>query len=429
MNQSIEQINKEKAKKGLENLMNLTIEDLDVANDYSEEIYKKLGYGGFKGYGAEPPEVELNKLAQAVYKGRNDIPGYELLESIPTIGVYKKIADNTLVIAVRGSADTQDWITNAQLPFNNLTNTQRYKTDKEYVMNAIAKYGQGNDIYITAHSLGGVIADQLKKDFEQIKSGTSFNPAFQAKDLLNSDESKVKRKYTAEDPLGIVGRFLKGAEVEAPKKNETSLFQKGLNYLSPVSSAYDFLGRKLKGHKLTEFESREGGKISEEPGDPIIPEESIMDILLSLIEHLPVESSALLFNIFGEDFDKLDDLKIVVKNLPKLTNDLFNNSLETPYSVKLLDLIYDLYITSYIGSVVEIKKNKYDGITLSNINKLKEKIGDLKHIIIQKIRKNSTESPNQPNNIPSFDSIIRWVNKESIVSGAGKKRTKKTLVY
>jgi hypothetical protein len=261
MNPNIEKINKEKAIKAKKNLMNLTIEDLEFANEYSRQVYSRVGGGHTKvnGYGIEPPEVELNKLAQAVYKGRNDIQGYELLESSPTIGIYKKIADNTLVISVRGSADTQDWITNAQLPFNNLTNTQRYKTDKEYVMNAIAKYGKGNDIYITAHSLGGVIADQLKKDFEDIKSGTSFNPAFQAKDLFNSDESTVKRKYTAEDPLGMLGRYLKGAEVEAPKKNETSLLQKGLNYLSPVSSAYDFFGRKLKGHKLTEFESRKGG--------------------------------------------------------------------------------------------------------------------------------------------------------------------------
>jgi hypothetical protein len=209
------------------------------------------------GRGDEPPESDLNRLAQAVYKGRNDVNGYDLLEAIPTISVYKKIADNTVVIAVRGSADLQDWQTNAQLPINNLVNTTRYQTDKEFVMNALQKYGKGNDVYITGHSLGGMVAEQLKRDFEQIKSGITFNPAFESKDLLNREESTVKRRYTAEDPLGIVGRNIKGAEVEDNRNYLEKKKDDLLNYLNPFQSS--FIGRKLKGHKLTEFESRKGG--------------------------------------------------------------------------------------------------------------------------------------------------------------------------
>jgi dienelactone hydrolase len=257
MNPSIEQINKEKAIKARKNLMNLTIEDLEFANEYSRQVYDRVGNGNTKGYGAEPPENDLNLLSQAVYKGRNDIPGYQLLEAIPTIGIYKQIASNTIVIAVRGSADLQDWKTNAQLPFNNLVNTSRYKTDKEFVMNAIQKYGDGNDVYITGHSLGGQVAEQLKRDFEQIKSGVTFNPAFESKDLLNLEESTVKRRYTAEDPLGILGRNIKGAEVEDKRNLLEKKKDDLMNYLNPFQPS--FLSRKLKGHKLTEFESRKKG--------------------------------------------------------------------------------------------------------------------------------------------------------------------------
>ena len=204
-----------------------------------------------KGRGDEPPENELNKLSQAVYSDKNDVTGYQLLESIPTIGIYKKIADNTIVIVVRGSADLQDWITNAQLPFNNLVNTARYRTDKQYVMNAIQKYGEGNDIYITGHSLGGVVAEQLKRDFEQIRSGKTFNPAFQTQDLFNRNDSTVKRKYTYDDPLGVLGRYLKGAEVE----DDRNILQKTYDFLIP-RNYYKY----LKGHNLQSFQSGKGKK-------------------------------------------------------------------------------------------------------------------------------------------------------------------------
>ena len=227
----------------------------------AEKARYKLIYGIKSGSGELPPENDLNKLSQAVYKGRNDIPGYQLLEATPTIGIYKQIASNTIVIAVRGSADLQDWKTNAQLPFNNLVNTSRYKTDKEFVMNAIQKYGQGNDVYITGHSLGGMVAEQLKRDFDQIKSGITFNPAFESQDLFNREESTVKRRYTKEDPLGILGRNIKGAEVEDNRNNLQKAYDNTIGLLNPFQGSY--IGRKLKGHKLTEFESRKkGGKVA-----------------------------------------------------------------------------------------------------------------------------------------------------------------------
>jgi hypothetical protein len=198
-----------------------------------------------RGSGAMPPEKDLNQLERGTYKQNLQVTGYEILTRSPTIIFYKSITDNTVIIAVRGSADTRDWLqTNTLLPFGGLTGTARYKEDKKFVGDNIGKYSNGNDIYVVGHSLGGVIADQLRRDFPIIKGGFTFNPAFQPQDYFR--ESKVDRKYTSRDPLGLLGRFLPGAKVE----NKETFLQR----LMPTS----ILGRK-DAHMLNAFESGKTG--------------------------------------------------------------------------------------------------------------------------------------------------------------------------
>jgi len=199
-----------------------------------------------KGRGPMPPESDLNKMEYGSYKENLEIPGYEVLAKSPTIVFYKRIADNTVIIAVRGSADSRDWLgTNTLLPFNALTWSARYKEDKKFVADNLPKYSQGNDVYVVGHSLGGAIADQLQKDFPIIKGGLSFNPAYQPLDFLK--KSKVERKYNSRDPLGLLGRFLPGAKVE----NNEGFLQS----LLPTT----LLGRK-DAHMLTAFESGKDNK-------------------------------------------------------------------------------------------------------------------------------------------------------------------------
>jgi len=202
------------------------------------------------GAGAEPDERDFNQLAKGAYDG--SVPSnYQLIDQSPTIKIYKKNDDNTIIISVRGSADLRDWKTNfTALPFNRLNKSDRYIEDRNFVGNAIQKYSNGNDIYITAHSLGGAVADQLQKDFPQIKSGLSFNPAYQASDFFNPQETTIKRKYHQDDVLGMLGRYLPQSTVET---------QKPKNFIEKVIGKTPSIFDRLKGHLLNAFESSKTG--------------------------------------------------------------------------------------------------------------------------------------------------------------------------
>jgi hypothetical protein len=210
-------------------------------------ILDELIGSGKMGKGAMPPEKDLNKLEKGTYKTNFEVPGYQILAKSPTVIFYKRITDNTVVIAVRGSSDKRDWLqTNTMLPFGRLTTTSRYKEDKKFVADNLAKFAEGNDVYIVGHSLGGAIANQLQIDFPIIQGGITFNPAFQPMDFLN--KSKIQRKYTSGDPLGKLGRYLPGSVVE----DDSSLLDR---FLPSV-------GLMGKSHRLDSFQSGQEGGIS-----------------------------------------------------------------------------------------------------------------------------------------------------------------------
>ena len=208
-------------------------------------ILDELIGSGKMGKGAMPPEKDLNKLEKGTYKTKYEVPGYQILAKSPTVIFYKRIVDNTVVIAVRGSSDKRDWLqTNTMLPFGRLTTTSRYKEDKKFVADNLAKFSQGNDVYIVGHSLGGAIANQLQIDFPIIQGGITFNPAFQPMDFLN--KSKIQRKYTSGDPLGKLGRYLPGSMVEDDS-----------SFLDRFIPSVGLMG---KSHQLSSFQSgQEGG--------------------------------------------------------------------------------------------------------------------------------------------------------------------------
>jgi hypothetical protein len=178
----------------------------------------------------EPSDKDYRRMAKGAYSG-TPVKGYEIVTQSPTIKIYKKPDSDDLVVSARGSYDLRDWKTNLTLPFNGLASSDRYKEDKAFVTGALEKYGKGKKVYVTGHSLGGAVAEQLKKDIPDIKKGKTYNPAFQGSDFFSRKDSSVKREYGSGDALGYFGRYLPGAKVRDTK---TSYANQAVSAANPV---------------------------------------------------------------------------------------------------------------------------------------------------------------------------------------------------
>ena len=178
----------------------------------------------------EPRDKDYRRMAQSAYSGK-PVKGYEIVSQSPTIKIFEKPGTDELIVSARGSKDLRDWKTNITLPFNGLASSDRYKEDKAFVKDALEKYGKDKKVYITGHSLGGAVAEQLKKDFPVIKKGKTYNPAFQGSDFFSHKKSPVERVYGSGDILGVFGRHLPGATVNESKR---SIANEAVSGASPV---------------------------------------------------------------------------------------------------------------------------------------------------------------------------------------------------
>lgn len=207
----------------------------------------ELAYEG----GEMPPEKMFFKTAEESYSAtpQSALDGFSLVVSTPTLKAYLK--DKTLLIGLRGTKlnDKRDLVADVKLPFNLLKGTDRYKTDKATFEAIVKRYPpQDYEYYISGHSLGGAIDNQLKYDFPFIKNAVEYNPAFQAKDLFWSQKPEIKRIYTDKDGLYNLGGKLFRNNKVIPAKSATGV------------SAID----AISGHILSNFGDlyKGGGKIS-----------------------------------------------------------------------------------------------------------------------------------------------------------------------
>jgi len=246
-----------------------------------KDVLKQSGAFGFGG--EMPPEKLFFKTAEASYKEAppNELDGFTLVVSTPTLKAYLK--DKTLLIGLRGTkiTDKKDIIADIKLPLNLLKGTDRYKKDKETLQAITKRYPpQDYEYYISGHSLGGAIDNQLKYDFPFIKNAVEYNPAFQSKDLIWSQGRDIKRLYTDKDGLYNLGGKLFVNKQVIPAKSSTGL--------SPIDA--------ISGHILSNFADIYNVSGGGQTASKIAGEINRYDVFLALIWALEKVKSSMSSN-------------------------------------------------------------------------------------------------------------------------------------
>jgi hypothetical protein len=210
--------------------------------------------------GAVPPRSDLQQMARQAYKEKpelqNAIGNNRLFYHTPTLKFYMN--GNTIIVAIRGSKDSNDWVdNNSRIPFNGLRSGSRYITDANTIRMIKQAY-PNYEYYGVAHSLGGALLD-LFLDDGLISRGLSYNPAVQTKDF-NNTSSRNERIYHEGDPLyNTMGRMLNNKpEVRPdtrPKDNSwTSWLVKKIPYVGNILDYGKKAQDALDAHNLKQFE-------------------------------------------------------------------------------------------------------------------------------------------------------------------------------
>jgi len=159
-----------------------------------------------------PDKAILKQMADASYQNNysDNIDGFNLVKQTDTLKFFQSTYQPLIVVAVRGTADFQDfqaWVPSA---INNIQNTERYKIDTIELLNFQQEYPtNAYTYYAVGHSLAGAIIDSWLK-LGYITQARTYNPAVSYTDLNNENINNY-RVYSDGDPLyNIMGRFVKG---------------------------------------------------------------------------------------------------------------------------------------------------------------------------------------------------------------------------
>jgi len=191
-------------------------------------------------------EELLSKIAQATYDTTppKQIGAYKLISQTPTLRFY----DNgpKVIIGVRGTkpTDKKDLHADAVIPFGQLANTQRYKTDEMAIRQFIMKHPK--DIYYAVgHSLGSAIIDLLIHK-GLVREAVSFNGAIEPHYIRHTNSNH--RIYNEYDPLyAIMGRFSIHPDVRKGKPR--TWWEYLLSKVNYTKNAIEIYSR-LQAHKV-----------------------------------------------------------------------------------------------------------------------------------------------------------------------------------
>ena len=219
---------------------------------YGEPYAVGQGRGGVR-----PRPKQFLDIAKTSYQKTppQNVSDFTLVFNTPTLDAWVNEPRSTIVLSVRGTdtSDSGDLAADASIPFNRLSKSNRYIQDKQYVEQIIQRYSpQRYEYYLTGHSLGGAIINQLKRDYPFLKDAVEYNAAFQPYDFLRQQSDHIQRNYTANDPLyRLGGRFFNKINVLPAKPSVATS-------LGAVGNLYD----ALQGHSLSNFDPLVGGAVN-----------------------------------------------------------------------------------------------------------------------------------------------------------------------
>jgi hypothetical protein len=202
----------------------------------------------------KPADLQFAK--SAYQNAPQEIDGATLVKETPTLKFYKQ--GQNITIAVRGTRDWMDWLSNASLasqyrPLFQLS--PRVRKDVADIKDFQRHFPPSEFHYRgVGHSLGGAIIDELIKQ-NLISEGRSFNPAIHRRDLGVS-EDKNERTYNPGDPLYLLKTFAEGA----------SDLAKGHSLAKPLPQHIPPPSILLENHKLASFNG--SGKEDNKSSDP-----------------------------------------------------------------------------------------------------------------------------------------------------------------
>ena len=199
--------------------------------------------------GRKPTDNQFLSLVKTSYQATPppQLEGFQLVFNTPTVDAFVDEATKSVVLTLRGTVptDKKDLFADMNIPLNRLSRTDRYIKDKALVVQILERYPPDQyEIYLTGHSLGGAVVNQLKRDFPMLKDAQTYNAAFQPYDLLRQQSGQIKRKYVSTDPLyKLGGRLFQNVTVVPPKS-------KTMSSLGTIGTLYD----TYQGHALANFE-------------------------------------------------------------------------------------------------------------------------------------------------------------------------------
>lgn len=206
--------------------------------------------------GVRPRPKQFLDIAKTSYQKvpPQNVSDFTLVFNTPTLDAWVNEPRTTIVLSVRGTdtSDSGDLAADASIPFNRLSKSNRYQIDKQSVQQILQRYDPSKyEYYLTGHSLGGAIVNQLKRDFPFFKDAVEYNAAFQPYDFLRQQNDQIQRNYTANDPLyRLGGRFFSKVNVLPAKPSVATS-------LGAVGNLYD----ALQGHSLSNFDQLVGGAV------------------------------------------------------------------------------------------------------------------------------------------------------------------------